>query len=253
MLDNPVRAKWKRGEAAIGCFMGLGSHHVAGLLANLGFEWLVIETEHNPLDLSDVERMITAMKGTRTVPLVRVPAGDMNFIQRSLDIGAMGVVVPMIKSADEAREIVRNVKYPPQGARGFGPLLASDYTVNTDAYLQAANDNTIVIVMIETKEAVEELEEIASIPGIDGLFMGQCDLCLSLGLEPMKWNEYPQVDAIIQKTLELGRRRNVATGLNMFTGEQLAAEKKKGHTILAYGPDYGLLARVAREGLDAIG
>jgi len=106
MRDNWVRNKLRAGEPTLGCFLGLGSPNVAELLAHAGFDWLVVETEHNGLDSAEIQHMLMAMNGTNTIPLVRVPSANPVFIQRALDIGAMGIVVPMVRTADEARAIV---------------------------------------------------------------------------------------------------------------------------------------------------
>src|SRR5579862_6219978 len=136
MKKNLVREKLRAGEPAIGCFLGLGSPNVAELLAQAGFDWLVIETEHNALGWAEVEHMLMAMTGTDTVPIVRVPSSHGEHIQRALDIGAMGVLVPMVRSVEEARAIVRATRYPPDGVRSFGPLRASRYTFDNAAYLR---------------------------------------------------------------------------------------------------------------------
>jgi 2-keto-3-deoxy-L-rhamnonate aldolase RhmA len=250
MAANPVREKWKAGKPTIGCFLGLGSPHVAGLMAHAGYDWLVIETEHNAMDMAQVEQMLTAIQGTETVPLVRVPPGDKVFIQRALDIGARGVVVPLIKTPEDAAAVIEATRYPPQGVRGFGPLRASHYNFDMAEYFETANEDVIVVFIIETKEAVENLEAIAAIPGVDGFFMGQCDLCLSLGLHPLKYNEYPEVAAIIEKTLHVGQRNRIATGMNAFSPPDLMKLRDEGHTMLAYGPDYVLLSHAARAGID---
>ena len=114
MKKNWVREKLKAGDSTIGCFMGLGSPNVAELLSHAGFDWLVIETEHSALDIGQVEHMLMAVKGTETVPLVRLPSSDWVYIQRALDIGAMGIVVPLIRTAADAQAIVRATRYPPR-------------------------------------------------------------------------------------------------------------------------------------------
>src|SRR4029453_4085620 len=117
MKKNWVREKLKAGQSTLGCFLGLGSPNVAELLSHAGFDWLVIETEHSALDTSQVEHMLMAIKGTEAVPLGRLPSGDPVFIQRAVDIGAMGIVIPLVRSANEAKAIVRATRYPPEGTR----------------------------------------------------------------------------------------------------------------------------------------
>src|SRR6185295_2072214 len=119
MRDNWVLERVHSGKPTIGCFMGLGSPNVAELLASAGFDWLVIETEHNGLDSAEVEHMLMAVSGTETVPLVRIPSSSHVYIQRALDMGAMGIVVPLVKTAAEAQAIVRATRLPPQGTRSW--------------------------------------------------------------------------------------------------------------------------------------
>ena len=125
MQTNRAREKLKTGEATLGTFMGLGSPNLAELLSQVGLDFLVIETEHNGLDSAEVEHMLMAIKGTETIPIVRVPSHDYVFIQRALDMGAMGILVPMLKTAAEVESIVAATRYPPRGTRGWGPMRAS--------------------------------------------------------------------------------------------------------------------------------
>jgi 2-keto-3-deoxy-L-rhamnonate aldolase RhmA len=250
MKTNHVREKLQVGKPTIGCFLGLGSPSVAELMAHAGFDWLVIETEHNGLDSAEIEHMLRAIDGTDTVPLVRVPSSSHVYIQRALDMGAMGVVVPMVKTAGEAEKIVRATRLPPDGARSWGPLRASHYTFDTEDYLRRANENILVVLIIETSEAVDNLEAIAAVPGVDVLNLGPWDMSLSLGLDPQKL-PLPEVDAILDRMLEAAGRGVVAVGEGAGTPGELRAAQEKGVTFLSYGGDYGLLARAAREGLNA--
>ena len=165
--------------------MGLGSPNVAELLAHAGYDWLVIETEHNGLDSAEIQHMLMAMSSTSVVPIVRIPSANPVFIQRALDMGALGVLVPMVRTADEARAIVAATRYPPSGKRSFGPLRAAHYGYDNLDYFNRANDNILVSFILETKEGVDNLDEIAAVEGIDAIFLGPFDLCLSLGLNPM--------------------------------------------------------------------
>lgn len=248
MRTNWVREKLRAGQSTIGCFMGLGSPNVAELLAHLGFDWLVIETEHSALDSAQVEHMLMAMSGTNVIPLVRTPSSDPILIQRALDIGAMGVVVPMVKTAAEVESIVLATHYPPAGTRGFGPLRASHYALDYPDYFTRANDNIIVACILETKEAVEHLDELAAVPGLDAVFLGMWDLCLSMGLDPLEM-PFPETDAAIQRALEVGRKTGLAVGVGAATPEELRSRQQEGFTFLACAPDYYLLADAARAGL----
>ncbi|CAI8058389.1 2-dehydro-3,6-dideoxy-6-sulfogluconate aldolase [Geodia barretti] len=165
MKTNHVRQKLKAGQATVGCFLGMGSPNVAEQMAHSGFDFIVIEMEHNGLDMAEVQHMLMAINGTDAIPIVRIPSSDQVFIQRSLDIGALGIIVPLLRSAEQAREVVRATRYPPDGIRGFGPLRASHYTLDYPDYLGRANDNILVSFLLETREAMENLEEITAVPG----------------------------------------------------------------------------------------
>ena len=131
MKTNFIRERLRRGQPVIGSFLGLQSPNVAELMAHAGFDFLVIETEHNALDSAEVEHILMAFSGTETVPMVRIPSASQVFIQRALDMGAMGIVVPSVRTPEEARAIVSATRYPPQGTRSWRPLHASGYTFET--------------------------------------------------------------------------------------------------------------------------
>ena len=249
MRTNWVREKLRAGQPVIGCFMGLGSPNLAELLAHAGYDWLVVETEHNALDSAEIEHMLMAMNGAETIPIVRIPSSNPVFIQRALDIGGMGILVPMVKTADEAQAIVDATRYPPQGTRGWGPLRASQYTVDTEDYFYRANDNMLVVLLLETKEAVENLEAITAVPGVDALYIGMWDLCLSMGLNPLHM-PFPETDAVIERALAVGRESGVAIGIGESTPEALQGRQAQGFTFLGYGPDYYLVLQAVRAGLE---
>ena len=249
MRSNTVREKVRNGQPTLGCFLGLGSPAIAELLAHAGCEWLLIEMEHNGLDMAEVEHMLRAMNGSETIPLVRIPSADPVFIQRALDIGAMGITVPMVRTAAEAQAIVRASRYPPEGSRSFGPLRASQYTVNYEEYFERANDNVLITLIVETAEAVENLEEIAAVPGIDVLFIGAFDLCLSLGLNPFEM-PLPEIDAVMEQTLAVAATADVAVGVGVGSPQELRKRAAHGFTFLAYGPDYIMLLNSIRPGVE---
>ena len=250
MQSNFVLEKLQRGEKTFGSFLGMGSPTVAELLTHAGCEWLLIEMEHNGLDMAQVEHILMAVKGTDTVPMVRIPSADPVFIQRALDIGGMGIAVPMVRTVAEAEAIVRASRYPPVGRRSFGPLRASHYTVEYETYFEKANENILIMLIIETPEAVENLEEIASVPGIDVLFIGAFDLCLSMGLNPFKL-PLPEIDAVMEKALEVGRSCGVGVGAGAGSPEELRTLAAQGFTFLSYGPDYKMLVDAIRPGVEA--
>ena len=251
MKTNLTLQKLRAGEPAIGCFLGLGSPNLAELMAHAGMDWLVIETEHNALDSAEIERMIMAIDGTRATPIVRVPNRDQVYIQRALDMGAMGVLVPGVRSADEARAVVSYTRYPPNGVRSWGPLRASAYTFDNRDYLERADDNILVSLILETKDAVENIDEICAVPGVDVLTMGPWDLSLELGLDPREL-PHPEIDRITRDALAIGRRQGVETGVSATDPEGLRRQLAEGYRFIQYGPDYALMAKAVSEGIAAL-
>ena len=250
MRDNFVRQKILKGEPTIGCFLGLGSPNVAELMAHAGYDWLVIEMEHNGLDSAEVQQMLMAMNGTDAIPIVRLPSMNPIFIQRAIDMGAMGVVVPMVRTAAEARAVVSATRYPPTGTRAFGPLRASHYTYDNKDYFTRANDHILVVFILETKEALDNLEEIASVPGVDVLFIGPADLSIALGKDPLG-PPSSELNAAIDHALKVGRKTGVSIGSGSPKAEGLKELCDQGFTWILYGPDYFLLRDAVNSGVEA--
>jgi len=250
MRDNHVRERLRAGTSTLGSFIGLGSPNVAELMAHAGFDWLVIETEHNALDSAETQHLLMAMNGRSVVPIVRLPSINPGDIQRALDIGAMGVVVPLVRTAAEAQAVVSATRYPPLGARSFGALRASHYTYDNEDYFARANAHLLVVLIIETREALDNLDEIAAVDGVDVLFIGPADLSIALGESPLN----PASDALeaaTRRVLEAGRRHGVAVGGGGSTPDALRALQARGFTWLAYGPDYFLLRAAIDAGMQA--
>jgi 2-keto-3-deoxy-L-rhamnonate aldolase RhmA len=208
---------------------------VAELMAHAGFEWLMIETEHNAVDWADVQQMMMAINATSAVPMVRLPSGDATYVQRALDSGAMGVMVPMIRTADDARRVVAATRYPPHGRRGFGGLRASSYTLRNAEYFQYANDQILVVLIIETREAVENIDAIAAEPGVDVLMLGTFDLYLSLGLDPFR-QPLPEGEIAVERVLDAGRRFQRVVGGAYGSAADLRQRREQGFRMLASWP-----------------
>jgi len=247
---NHALKKIRSGQSTIGCFLGLGSPDVAELLAHAGFDWLVIETEHNGLDSAEIQHMLTSINVTETVPLVRVPSSDKVYTQRALDMGAMGIIVPMVKSAEEITGIVEHTKYPPHGTRSWGPLRASQYTIDNEDYFEKINDSIIVGMILETSAALNDLENIVSVPGLDLIVVGPWDMALSMGLDPRKL-PLPEVDDIIARVVDMTSDTQIAVGAGSVTPDGLTKLQDEGIRFLSYGPDYALLVKSAKMGLAA--
>jgi len=207
-----LKKRLRAGETTYGCWLSFSNINVAEILAGTGFDWVLIDTEHGPFGLEGLQHCLAAFNGSRTVPIVRVPWNDAVRIKQVLDLGVDGVLVPMVNSVAEAKAAISACKYPPEGTRGFGPRRASDYGRSTDDYVAQANDGTIVMLQIEHIKAVEDVDAILAVPGIDVICLGPTDLSGSLGL--LRQFNHPSVVAAVDKVIA----RAHAKGLPVCAG-----------------------------------
>ncbi|MGB0845656.1 MAG: HpcH/HpaI aldolase family protein [Thiolinea sp.] len=212
MRENTVLSAWQQDEQTIGCWLSMANAYSAEAIANLGFDWVCIDMQHGMIDYTDLTRMLPAVSTTATIPLVRVPWNEPYEIMKVLDAGAYGVIVPMVNNRAEAIQAVAACRYPPQGNRSYGPIRASLY--GGAGYAQQANDEIACIAMIETKEGIENLEDIVSTPGLNGIYIGPADLALAMGL-PVSGDQ-PQAEHLemvkhIQATC---KKHGVAAGIH---------------------------------------
>jgi 2-keto-3-deoxy-L-rhamnonate aldolase RhmA len=211
----------------------------------LDFVW--IDTEHNAMSLERVLGHLMATKGTETTPLVRVPANDPVLIKPVLDIGAAGVIVPLVKTADDVRLAVSACKYPPEGVRGFGPRRPSGYGARGGPeFLHAANSTIITIVQIEQKEALNNLSEILAVPGLTSIVVGPNDFAASLGFPGQA--RHPEVLRAIDTVIAKAREAKVPMGIAVGDDPDILVQwADKGVNWIAMAADYGLLLRSASQ------
>lgn len=187
MRTNTVKEKWARGEVTYGGWLSIANSFSAEVMANQGFDWVCIDMQHGVIDYQQAVSMLQAIGSTSTIPIVRVPWNEFGIIGKVLDAGAMGVIIPMVNSVEEAKAAVAACRYYPEGSRSFGPTRAA-YYAGAD-YFGGANREIACIPMIETKQAVERLDDILAVPGIDAVYVGPADLSITLGLPPGMANE----------------------------------------------------------------
>lgn len=211
MKKNITKRKLKRGEVAIGVAITTPSPDIAEMLSNLDFDWFFIDMEHAPLEVKDVQLILQAIESSNITPIVRVPWNDPVIIKRVLDLGAMGIIVPWINSKEEAEKAVKACKYPPNGIRGCGPRRASKYGLDTLNYLRMANEEIMVVVQIETINAVKSIKDILSVKGIDATLVGPMDLSASLGY--LGNPDHPKVKEIIYRIAKAHIGTEVAPGI----------------------------------------
>lgn len=207
-MKNRVKEKVRRGESTVGMWIQVGHPDLAESLAKVGFDWIVFDMEHGPLNIDIVQRQIQAMGYARLcTPLIRVAWNDLVRIKRALDIGAYGIVIPYVNTKEEAIAAVKACKYPPEGNRGLGPRRAA---IDDPEYVTTANNELMIIVQIETATALQNLDEILSIPGIDVALVGPADLSLNLEVFN-QWN-HPVFTSAIDKILAACTRHKVTPG-----------------------------------------
>ena len=195
-MKNPLKEKLKKGEAVIGTFVSIGHPDITERISRLGFDWLVLDSEHGTLSYETMKGMMQSMGGSSCIPIVRPQWNDFVVIKRVLDIGAYGVLVPWVNSKEEAEMAVRACKYPPEGIRGFAGRRAQKFDPD---YFKTANDEILIAVQVETPKAIENLGEILSVPGVDVCYVGPSDLSCNLGFGmPPKWNEPRYLEAFDQ-------------------------------------------------------
>lgn len=243
MRPNKVKRRWQEGQPSVGSWLSLGNPLAAELLAHVGFDWLVVDLEHNAIDLADLQSIFQAIATTDTVPMVRVPGNDPQIIKRVLDIGAYGVVIPNVKSGAEAEQAVAACRYPPQGFRGVGTLRGRLY--GGPDYLERANEEIAVIVMIEHIEAVRRAEEILGTPGVDAAFIGPNDLAASMGLPLGLDNPHPEHQAAVAAVLAAGQKLGVPVGIHCGSVEAVNQRIAEGFLWLALSSDAGFLMEAA--------
>jgi 2-dehydro-3-deoxyglucarate aldolase len=239
VLAGSIKEKLARGEASLGSWMSMGHVSIAEILASAGYDWVVIETEHTAIDVSEVLPLLIAIEGRGAVPLVRLAWNDPIQCKAVLDSGAAGVIVPMINTREDAELAVKMVKYPPLGFRGVGLARAHGYGQGFDDYMRRANAETLLVLQIEHIDAVNNIDAILSVPGIDATFIGPYDLSSSMGIPGQL--SHPDVVAAKKRVLDATIARGLAAGIHLVHPDRVATELpaclEQGYRFIALGTD----------------
>ncbi len=251
MRENRVKRRLQAGGTVVGCFIPYPSPELAEICGHLGFDFVLIDAEHGRTTEESAYHMVLAAETAGTVPLVRVPFGHRQVILRYLDLGAAGVMVPQVNTPEEAAAVVEACRYHPSGRRGIAGVRAAGFGLLSPLsdYVRVANDETLVIVQIESLAAVERLEEYLAIPGIDVLFVGPNDLAQSMGYpgQPL----HPEVQRVMDEIVQRVDGR-VPLGTTAATPELVQRQLERGFRMLAANTT-ALLAAGARPILAAAG
>jgi len=252
-MNNKMRKAMLNRQITLGAWIQIGHPACAEIFARAGFDWVCVDLEHGAIDLETMTSIFRTLDSYECVPVARLPINDPIWIHRSLDAGARALIIPMVKTAEEAESAVREAKYPPRGTRGFGYSRANMHGMDFDEYIKTANDQIAMIMQIEHIDAIANLDAIMEIQGVDGLFIGPLDLSGSMGITGQM--EHPHMMAALDKYLAACRKHNVSAGLHIVHPNENNIQQAlgQGYTLIALGLDNVFLYERAKECLKAAG
>ena len=243
MRENTVLSAWREGRQTVGGWLSIGNAFTAESMSSLGFDWLCIDLQHGMLSYDDLKYMLPAISTRDTVPMVRVPWNEPYEIMKAVDAGAYGVIVPMVNNREEALQAVSACRYPPDGLRSCGPVRAAMYAGR--GYLAEANQQIACVAMVETAEALENLDEIATTPGLDGIYIGPADLAYALGVSGPSEMGNPKHAETVELILSTCKKHGMAVGIHTGSLELTQTYLQQGFNFVNLGTDSGFLMRLA--------
>lgn len=248
--ENHTKASLRAGKTCYGTFQSIASSTVSEILAHRGFNWILVDMEHGAMDLETAGDMLAAIDRGGPTPLARVQWNDQSAIKRVLDAGALGVMIPMVNTAEEARRAVSYCRYAPAGVRGLGAGRASLFGVRLVEYMGVANDQVLVLVQAEHKDAVANIDEILTVPGIDVIFIGPYDLACSMGHSDQP--AHPEVEAAIATVLAAAQRAGVVPGIFCMDPQTAKRRAAQGFKFIGFGIDSIFLDSAVKKGLETV-
>jgi 4-hydroxy-2-oxoheptanedioate aldolase len=244
-MPNRVKQAWGRGETIIAGWLSIPSGYSAEVMAKAGYDALTVDMQHGVQDYHSLVACFQAMTPQGPVPMARVPWNEPGMIGKVLDAGAAGIICPMINTPDDARALVTAMRYPPLGARSHGPIRAGTYG-EAGTYYKTANDDVICMPMIETAQAVANINEILDVPGVDAVYIGPGDLGLSMGLAPAMDREEPEILKHYETVLIACEKRAIYAGLHTANASYAARMMQMGFRFVVLASDSGIMLRGAR-------
>ncbi len=251
MKKNPLKKIIKDGKAIINGWLQIPNSFSAEVMANQGWDSLTIDMQHGVIDYPNALQMLQAISTTETTPLARVNWNEPGQIMKILDAGCYGVICPMVSNREQAEKFVQACMYPPKGYRSFGPIRGLIYAGSD--YEDHANEEILKIAMIETKEALDKLDEIMSTPGVDGIYIGPADLSLAVGEKPSF--DKPESDPVfpyIMKILEHAKKNNIFAGLHNMTPEYAQKMIDKGFQFVTVGSEQRFMTSGAKNAVEKL-
>lgn len=250
MRKNLTKEKIKAGQAAYGVFINISCPSIVEVIGLLGFDFVLIDAEHGPMDLETCENMIRAADRVNTTPLVRIAMNMQQNILRYLDSGALGVQLPLLNTKADVENVVRSVRYRPEGRRGLAGVRANDWGLSgpLGEYVKTANEENLVICQIETMEAVDNLKEILTVPGVDVVFIGPNDLSAAMGYAGQV--KHPEVQSMIERLVGEIKAAGKAMGTVAYDLDTLRLRKEQGFQFIVYNV-VPMIVKSGREYLQA--
>jgi 2-dehydro-3-deoxyglucarate aldolase/4-hydroxy-2-oxoheptanedioate aldolase len=245
-----LKQKLARGQTTLGMWVTLESPTISEIAVVLGFDWIVVDAEHGHLDFKEILEHVRVTRNTATTPLVRIQEIEQGLIKRVLDIGARGIIVPQVTRAAEVAQAVRFAKYPPWGVRGVGGERATGWGMQLRSATQAANEETLVIPLMETVAAGEAIDAILDVPGVDAIYFGPADYSASAG-HLGEW-EGPGVAERLLQIKDRIRARGFACGVMSTSVDNALLRRQQGFQMIGIGSDTGLLIRSSAQALKAL-
>jgi len=246
-MKNRIKQKVKENKLVLGSWLALAHPSIAEIMAKAGFDFIVIDMEHSGIGIADAQLMIQIIELSGSTPLVRVPSNDEVIIKRVMDAGSHGVVVPMVNSKADAEKAVASVRYPLKGKRGVGLARAQGYGSDFEGYIKTAENETLVVAQIEHRDAVEHIEEILSVDGIDAVIIGPYDMSGSYGI-PGRFDDKIMIDAQA-KVLKAAIKAGKPAGTHIVKPDIAKCREriKEGYKFIAYGVDMIFLGEQIRK------
>ncbi|WP_187429340.1 4-hydroxy-2-oxovalerate aldolase [Roseobacter fucihabitans] len=242
---NTFKKSLAEGQTLFGCWMSIAEGYTAEILSGAGFDWLLIDGEHSPNDIRSIRDQMVALKGSASHPIVRVPVGETWIIKQVLDVGVQTVLVPMVETAAQARDLVRACHYPPDGTRGVGYAVGRVSNFGQmENYGPTANDQICLLVQVENKTGLDNLDEILAVEGVDGVFIGPADLSASLGY--LGQSMHPDMQATIMDALQRIDQSGKAAGILTPDDAMIQASLDAGARFVAVAMDIALLLNAAK-------
>jgi 4-hydroxy-2-oxoheptanedioate aldolase len=245
MRENRLRTLWKNDQATVNGWLAIANSFSAEVMAHQGWDALTIDLQHGVVDYQAMVAMLQAISTTPTVPIVRVPWLEPSILMKALDAGAYGVICPMVNTREDAQRLVAYTNYAPKGGRSFGPVRALLY--GGADYAEHANDTIVRFAMIETAQALDNLDAILSVEGIDAIYIGPSDLSLSLGCRPVFDDVDPKAAQAIDHILERAKAHGVQAGIHNGRADVALARIAKGFRFVTVGSDARLMAAASQQ------